>query len=192
MKNSKVKEILIPAVSLFIICVVVTVLLALTNSVTSPKIAQLKVDTENNTKKVVLSEADKFSEALKTSLDGTEYDYFEGLADNGDLIGYVFSTKAKGYGGDISIMVGVDTQGTVKGVQILSISETAGLGMNAKNESFLNQFVGKSGEIGVNKHSASDTEIQALTGATITSKAMATAVNTALSLYAQVGGENNG
>ncbi len=80
-------------------------------------------------------------------------------------------------------MVGIDTSGKVTGVSILSISETAGLGMNARNESFINQYIGKSGTIGICKNGASDTEIQALTGATITSKAVTSAVNTALSLY---------
>jgi len=89
-------------------------------------------------------------------------------------------------------MVGIDTSGKVTGVSILSISETAGLGMNAKNESFINQYIGKSGTIGVSKNGASDTEIQALTGATITSKAVTSAVNTALSLYSQIGGEKVG
>lgn len=192
MKNSKVKEILIPAVSLFIICLVVTTLLAFTNKVTKPKIDQLAIDTQNNTKKIVLSDAHSFSEEKTVSMNGAEYTYYDGLDESGETLGYVFSTSAKGYGGDIDVMVGVGTDGKVKGVSILSISETAGLGMNAKNDSFLKQFTGKSGEIGVSKTSPADNEIQALTGATITSKAMTSAVNTALSLYNEVGGENNG
>ncbi len=192
MKNSKVKEILIPAVSLFLICIVVTALLALTNSVTAPKIAQLAVDTENNTKKVVLQQAESFSDAKTAEKDGTEYTYYDGLSSDGETIGYVFSTSAKGYGGDIDVMVGVGTDGTVKGVSILSISETAGLGMNAKNEKFLNQFLGKTSGITVTKNSPADNEIQALTGATITSKAVTSAVDTALELYESIGGGNNG
>ena len=125
------------------------------------------------------------------SADGKDYTYYEGTA-SGDTIGYVFKTSAKGYGGDIDLMVGIDTSGKVTGVSILSISETAGLGMNAKNESFINQYIGKSGTIGVSKNGTSDTEIQALTGATITSKAVTSAVNTALSLYSQIGGEKVG
>ena len=65
--------------------------------------------------------------------------------------------------------------------------------MNAKNDSFLNQYNGKTGELGVIKNgTAAENEIQALTGATITSKAMTNAVNIAQSLYTQVGGENDG
>lgn len=192
MKNSKAKEIIVPAVSLFLICVVVTALLALTNAVTAPKIDALAVETQEASKKQVLSSAASFSEEKQVEKDGVSYTYYDGLASDGSVMGYVFVTSAKGYGGDISVMVGVLGDGTVAGVNILSINETAGLGMNAKNQSFLDQFLGKSGEIGVAKNNPSDTEIQALTGATITSRAMATAVNTALSLYAEIGGGQNG
>ena len=192
MKNSKAKEIIVPAVSLFLICVVVTALLALTNAVTAPKIDALAVETQEAAKKQVLSSAASFSEEKQVEKDGVSYTYYDGLASDGSVMGYVFVTSAKGYGGDISVMVGVLGDGTVAGVNILSINETAGLGMNAKNQSFLDQFLGKSGEIGVAKNNPSDTEIQALTGATITSRAMATAVNTALSLYAEIGGGQNG
>lgn len=192
MKNSKAKEIIVPAVSLFLICVVVTALLALTNAVTAPKIDALAVETQEASKKQVLSSATSFSEEKQVEKDGVSYTYYDGLTSDGSVMGYVFVTSAKGYGGDISVMVGVLGDGTVAGVNILSINETAGLGMNAKNQSFLDQFLGKSGEIGVAKNNPSDTEIQALTGATITSRAMATAVNTALSLYAEIGGGQNG
>lgn len=192
MKNSKAKEIIVPAVSLFLICVVVTALLALTNAVTAPKIDALAVETQEAAKKEVLSSAASFSEEKQIEKDGVSYTYYDGLSTDGSVMGYVFLTSAKGYGGDISVMVGVLGDGTVAGVNILSINETAGLGMNAKNQSFLDQFLGKSGEIGVAKNNPSDTEIQALTGATITSSAMATAVNTALSLYAEIGGGQNG
>lgn len=186
------KEILIPAVSLLLICAVVTALLGLTNSVTAPQIEKLAIETQEAAKKEVLPDAASFSDEKQTEKDGEAYPYFEGLSDSGETVGYVFQTSAKGYGGDISVMVGVHTDGTVAGVSILSISETAGLGMNAKNESFLQQFLGKSGTIGVQKNGSSDTEIQALTGATITSKAMASAVNQALALYETVGGAQNG
>lgn len=190
-KKFTAKDILIPTVSLFVICLVVTALLAVTNMLTAPQIQKLSKETEDKTKAEVLASADEFSDALTVRADGKDYTYYEGTA-SGDTIGYVFKTSAKGYGGDIDLMVGIDTSGKVTGVSILSISETAGLGMNAKNESFINQYIGKSGTIGVSKNGASDTEIQALTGATITSKAVTSAVNTALSLYPQIGGEKVG
>ena len=166
-KKFTAKDILIPTVSLFVICLVVTALLAVTNMLTAPQIQKLSKETEDKTKAEVLASADEFSDALTVSADGKDYTYYEGTA-SGDTIGYVFKTSAKGYGGDIDLMVGIDTSGKVTGVSILSISETAGLGMNAKDDSFINQYIGKSGTRGVSKNGASDTEIQALTGATIT------------------------
>ena len=168
MKKFSAREILIPTISLFLISAVVTLLLAVTNSVTAPKIEELQIETENKTKTAVLSSADSFSDAKAIQSDGTEYTYYEGYGSNGELTGYVITAVTKGYGGDISVMVGVNEDGTVAGIDFLSISETAGLGMNAQKDGFKDQYVGKSGQIGVSKNSPSDTEIQALTGATIT------------------------
>lgn len=192
MKQSKAKEIVVPALSLFLICVVVTALLGLTNAVTAPQIEALALETQEAAKAQVLPGAASFSEAKTVSVNGTAYTYYEGLDAAGATLGYVVETAAKGYGGDISLMVGVDAAGAVQGVSILSISETAGLGMNAENPEFLAQFVGKSGQIGVLKNGSSETEIQALTGATITSEAMADGVNQALAVCAQLGGDGNG
>lgn len=192
MKQSKIKEIVIPALSLFIICIVVTALLGLTNAVTAPKIEELAVETQEAAKKEVLADAASFGDAEQTQLSGTTYTYYNGLAADGSVMGYVVETVSKGYGGDISLMVGVGVDGTVQGVSILSINETAGLGMNAENPEFLEQFLGKSGTIGVQKNGSSDTEIQALTGATITSEAMADGVNQALLVCEQLGGGVNG
>lgn len=192
MKQSKIKEIVIPALSLFIICIVVTALLGLTNAVTAPKIEELAVETQEAAKKEVLADAASFGDAEQTQMSGTTYTYYKGLAADGSVMGYVVETVSKGYGGDISLMVGVGVDGTVQGVSILSINETAGLGMNAENPEFLEQFLGKSGTIGVQKNGSSDTEIQALTGATITSEAMADGVNQALLVCEQLGGGVNG
>ena len=99
----------------------------------------------------------------------------------GDL-GYVVTTTSKeGYGGDIQITVGVTVDGTVSGVSILSISETAGLGMKATEPAFYGQYQGKQTEnFYVSKDGGSGEPIEALSGATITSRAVTGAVNTAL------------
>lgn len=186
MKKFDLKEVLVPTISLFLICAIVTLLLAVTNSVTKPQIEKLQIETANKTKSQVLSVADSFSDEKTVDLNGATYTYFEGYDNENNVVGYVFTTSAKGYGGDIVTMVGVNNDGTVSGMDFLSISETAGLGMNADADEFKNQFVGKSGEIGVNKNAPAENEIQALTGATITSKAVTEAVNIALELYEEV------
>ncbi len=99
----------------------------------------------------------------------------------GDL-GYVVTvTDSEGYGGNIQITVGITSDGTVNGVSILSISETAGLGMRAEEPEFYGQYEGKQAEKFVVSKDGGDGEpIDALSGATITSRAVTGAVNTAL------------
>lgn len=100
-------------------------------------------------------------------------------------IGYVVTTTDKeGYGGDIQITVGITTDGTVNGVSILSISETAGLGMKATEPSFYEQYHGKlTDNFYVAKDGGSGESIDALSGATITSRAVTNAVNAAVKYY---------
>lgn len=192
-KQSSVKEILIPAIVLFLIAVVCTALLALTNDVTKQKIADIAVQTENEAKQAVLSDAASFSEAKTVTVDGTEYQYFEGLDANGAVVGYVIPQTTKSYGGALSLMVGISAaDDKITGVQISEINDTPGLGMKAKGADFLNQFAGKTGELTVSKNASADNEIQAITSATISSRAVTTAVNNAFAVYEQVkaGAEN--
>lgn len=182
----KIKEYAAPTVVLLIICVVAALLLAVTNNVTAPKIAEVNAQNEAYARQVVFADADSFGEEF-TNDDGIKL--VPALDKDGATIGYVVVTVEKGYGGDISVMTGVDLEGKVTGVSILSMSETAGLGANATKESFLKQFVGKISGIGVNKGTPAENEIKALTGATITSKAVAKAVDAAIEA---AGGENNG
>lgn len=99
--------------------------------------------------------------------------------------GYVITaTDKEGYGGDIQITVGITADGTVNGISILSISETAGLGMKATEPSFYEQYQGKQTEKFVVSKDGGDGEpIDALSGATITSRAVTGAVNAALGYY---------
>ena len=104
----------------------------------------------------------------------------------GKVIGYVINvTSHEGYGGDIEISVGIASDGTVKGIEMLSIGETAGLGMKAKDAEFKDQFrdkkvqkftYTKNGEKG-------DDKIDAISGATITTNAVTNAVDSALIYY---------
>ena len=106
--------------------------------------------------------------------------------EKGDLLGAVLNvTSTEGYGGDISFSMGILKDGTVSGIQILSISETAGLGMRAKEESFYGQFAGKNAEkFSYTKTGASaEDEIDAISGATITTRAMTNGVNAGLSYF---------
>ena len=99
--------------------------------------------------------------------------------------GYVVTaTDKEGYGGDIKITVGITADGTINGISILSISETAGLGMRATEPAFYEQYQGKQAEKFVVSKDGGDGEpIDALSGATITSRTVTGAVNAALGYY---------
>lgn len=109
----------------------------------------------------------------------------EVCAVKGGEAGYIVTTTDKeGYGGDIKITVGITSDGTVSGISILSITETAGLGMRATEPAFYNQYKGKQAEKFVVSKDGGDGEpIDALSGATITSRAVTGAVNAALGYY---------
>lgn len=117
---------------------------------------------------------------------------------SGNVIGDIFLiTTPEGYGGDITIMLGIKNDGAINGLEILSISETAGLGMKANTPEFKNQFKGKNVQkISYTKNGASaDYEIDALSGATITTNAVTNAVNAGLFYFStvntEIGGEAN-
>ncbi len=101
-------------------------------------------------------------------------------------LGYVITvTEHEGYGGDITFTVGIKQDGTICGVSVLTINETAGLGMKAKETSFLNQFKDKKVEkFTYTKNGATkENEIDAISGATITTKAMTKGVNAAIECF---------
>lgn len=192
-KDSTLKEILRPALMLFIIGAVCTALLAGTNLLTKDKIAEITSKQENEAKAAVLSAATEFSEEKTVTVNGVSYTYFEGIAD-GKAVGIVVPLTTKSYGGDLSLVVGIDYESAkITGVKITEINDTPGLGMKAKSADFINNYLNKSGEIGVTKSTPAENEIQAISGATITSKAVTGAVNTAFSVYSEVkDGENLG
>lgn len=107
------------------------------------------------------------------------------------VIGYVFSvTNPEGYGGDIQLSVGIKNDGTVNGYEVLSISETAGLGMKATESEFKDQFKGKKAEkLEVVKTGAKEEQqIDAISGATITSTAVTKEINACLAYVNSVKG----
>lgn len=118
----------------------------------------------------------------KVSIDGA----MEAVDANGAVIGYLItSTSSESYGGDVQISVGITADGTITGVGFLAINDTPGLGMKAKEPAFKDQFNGRAAQIfEVTKTAASgDAQIQAISGATITSSAVTNAVNAAVYFY---------
>lgn len=188
MKKIKFKDIFVPTISLFLICLVVAVLLGGANELTKAPIAQLQAQKADEAKMQVCPEAVSFDGEK-----GLEIEFYRGFDKDGNLVGYAIPSSHKGYGGEIEIMVGISTQGEITGVSILSINETPGLGMNAKNEYFTNQFLQDVPDNGFTAKSddSSKKKIDALTGATITSEAVSQAVNKAIDVYKSLEGGGN-
>lgn len=190
----------IDAVKLCIITLVAGLLLGGVYQVTKTVIEQHQKETTEAAYRNVCPGAENFEEtdALKAAVENSETLFADQAYGNivvttamaakdtgGNVVGYVIDiTDRDGYGGDIQLVVGLDAEMKVTGLDILSINETAGLGMNAKNDSFRNQYIGKQvEEFSVTKTGASaENEIDALSGATITSNAVTNGVNAALKL----------
>lgn len=182
-----VKEILKPTLILTLIATIVTVLLVLTNGVTKDKIAELQAQAEDEAKLAVLPEADGFEEKT-VDVDGASQTYFE--ATNG--AGYVFSTSSKGYGGAVVVMTGISADGEVTGVKLTSQNETPGLGQKALDASYTDQYLMAlpKGGFAVKKDDPAG-QIDAIAGATITSRAVTNSVNAAIDAYNVITGGAN-
>lgn len=177
-----IKSIIKPALSLFVICLATTVFLAVTSALTEDKIVERAEQDITNTRKVVLSQASEFED-----IEGKDNTVC-GKDSSGNIVGYVITVTEKGYGGQIQVMVGIDSDGKVSGVSILSHNETPGLGAKTAEDEFLKQYKNLNSEAEVGK------DIVAVTGATISSKAVTRSVNAALNEYKNItgGNQNNG
>ncbi|MDN0031469.1 FMN-binding protein [Oscillibacter ruminantium] len=187
--------------TLLITCVIVAGLLGLVNQLTAPNIAAInKANTEKAMAAVVADPASTFSDPLSITDDMTaaaaQYkttvsEIYE-VQSNGAAAGYAVKVNASGSQGTIVMMVGVDSEGAVTGVSIVKNAETSGIGTRVMNNEalansgvgVLDQFVGMShadGDLAVG------TNVDAITGATVSSKGVTSGVNGALAVVEAMG-----
>lgn len=188
------------ALALTAITLVIGVLLGVVYEVTKEPIAQQEVKAKQEACVEVFPEADSFeavdfresADTFRKALDEAGYqaqtvdEVYQALDASGEVAGYVITvTSSEGYGGDIQFSMGVSMDGTTLGISFLSISETAGLGMNADTDSFRDQFKDQNvSEFSYSKTGASaEGEIDALSGATITTNAVTNGVNAGLCAF---------
>lgn len=193
-KSTIVKD----AMILFIITLIAGFALGLVHEITLPAIEAQKLQAKTQAYLTVYAEAAEFAEddtlTLQTSqaatvLESKGYtnitidEAFIAVDGSGNKLGYVMSvTTQEGYAGTITLSLGYGLDGMVKGMEILTINETAGLGANASEDSFKSQFANKKvDEFVVTKlGAATENEIDALSGATITTSAVVDAVNSGI------------
>ncbi len=179
MKKFNLREILFPTVALFLICLIASLLLACTNAITKEKIQQAQLTQKEESKKLIFASAHDFSEEDSVTIaESIVVKYSAALNENREPIGYVFTCAAKGYGGPVSVMTGMDLSGTVVRVLILSMDdETPGLGQNAGKDEFLELFSGQNAPFTWVKSGGSGSKITGVTSATYTSEAVIDCVN---------------
>lgn len=197
MKN---KTTIINALILMVITLVAGFLLGFVNDLTAGPIEENRNEQILMANKAVFPEADSFERtaALDKVLESQEVilakssvdfgkvtinDVKEARNASGACIGYlVTSTSHEGYGGDITIVVGIDSEGKVLGIEFTTLDETVGFGASASEPEFKDQFAGKTVEqfAYTKGEPAADNEIKAISGATKTTRAVTNAVNAAV------------
>lgn len=183
------KNILIPALALFLTTAISTALLGIARDFTAAPIEMQRKKTQEKAMNEVLPDASAFTEISFSPKDSIKSitRIFEGEKD-GAVTGYVVELSPSGYGGEINMVVGISKENNlVSGMRILNHSETPGLGALAAEENFYTRFNGKKlSPLTVVKTSPSaDNEIEAITASTITSRAVTNAVNEAIEWYTE-------
>lgn len=197
MKNKIIKD----ALALTLITLVAGVALGGVYEITKDPIAKQEAQAKAEAYEQVFTDAaafeavemdDTLTKTIRDQLDQEGYkaqsieEVMRAEDQSGETLGYAFTVvTSEGYGGDIQFSMGVQNDGTLNGISILSIGETAGLGMNADTPAFKDQFVGKQVEkLQYTKNGATqDDEINAISGATVTTNAMTNGVNAGLSAF---------
>ena len=197
MKNKIIKD----ALALTLITLVAGVALGGVYEITKDPIARQEAQAKAEAYEQVFTDAAAFEEVkmddtliqtIRDQLDQEGYkaqsieEIMRAENESGETLGYAFTVvTSEGYGGDIQFSMGVQNDSTLNGISILSIGETAGLGMNADTPAFKDQFVGKQVEqLQYTKNGATqDDEINAISGATVTTNAMTNGVNAGLCAF---------
>lgn len=192
MENSTFKEYIKPALVLVVICLVVSFALSQTFALTKPIIEANEAKAADAARALVLPEGGSFS-AYEGTLNEGVVDYY--IADNG--AGVACTSTAKSFGGTITVMVGIDSVGAITGVTVTKHADTPGLGTKAMTVEYLSQYNGKTaadvipdmGAIGQD-NIKNNSNMDAITGATISSNGVYHSVQGALAQFEIAGGVN--
>ncbi len=184
-KKSDILNIFSVALKLFLITAISACVLAVINNITAPIIEKNTIDKQELAMKSVVENAVRFEKADMSALALVDLQcavsgVYNAVDTQDKTIGYAVMVSSGGYGGEILLTVGMDTDLKVTGIDIISHSETPGLGAKCVKDEFKNQFIGKDADIQVVKSGAEDNQIDAITSATITSKAVTAGVNCAI------------
>ena len=177
-----VRDVLNTGVKLFVITSVVCVMLFFVNYVTKDRIAEFELTKINNAITALIGDdeglrIDKADDYGEKNIKDV-YVVTKGDGDDQKVFGYCVYVTDKGYGGEMDLLVGLTANGYVSGIEVISDKETAGIGKKVLSGDFMTRFNGRGGEVVLGEDG-----INAVSGATITSKAVTRCVNTVLEFY---------
>lgn len=181
-KGFDTKFVVATALKLLLISAVTALLLSGVNALTKDTIAENDAKEKSAAIAAIFPDSDS-SESADVTIDGVNGVWL--VTSGGDILGYAASVSPLGFGGALDMMVGVNSDGTIAGMKIVSHSETPGLGSRVDDPDYLSQYTGKSGTLSLGNG------IDAITGSTISSKAVLEAANRALAAYSDVFTEND-
>ena len=187
------------SLTLLIISLVVALLLGVVNGLTAGPIEDIKQEKKAKAMSAVMADCTYQQETVSDDMTAAAAAFesklgevYSAKAADGSLAGYVLEVLPSGFGGDIDMMVGVSKDGAVTGVYVVTASETAGVGTkvteNKNNKAgvpMLDQFIGKS--IADGSQLSVGSNVDAVSGATVSSKAVTRGINAALSVRALLG-----
>lgn len=181
MKNNDFKTTFAPTIVLVIICLVITAALVTTNGATAPQIAKIAKQNADATRAKVLTEADSF-----TAYDGKLNDGITEVYIANNKTGMVVTSTSKSFGGTMTVMIGIDPNGAITGVEVTGHADTPGLGTKAMTPEFLAKYKGIK-ELTADKVK-DQTVAPYVVGASVSSGGVYDAVKGALQQYADCGG----
>lgn len=168
-------------------------ILGVLNQETKGIIEEVKIKENNEARQEVLPNGMDFNELDESELNAITkeaplvQEIYVGL-DGEATVGYTIKTEISGYSGPVVVMTGIDNEGIITGMKVVSNTETPGLGANAATPEFQKQYLEKLAEddIELVKNAPTEEQVEALTGATITSKAVTDSVNEAIKAYKNI------
>ena len=167
-----------PIVVLCVICIVVTGALAATNRVTAPIIEAATLAAQEAARTELLPDAQSFEK-----VEGIDVANVSDVYRTTNDVGVVITSSAKGYGGDVVVMTAITPDGNIKQIKVTEQSETKGIGSNVvSTPSYWERYEGVSAAQAL----VLNQDIDAYSGATISSRAVLTAVNSAIEAYNQI------
>ncbi len=190
MPKPAIKELVTPVLVMTLICVVTTLLLATVHAVTRDRIAEWAAAAESAAMRAILPQAATFAASPIPDGHPEVTAVVTGTDSAGAAVGHVFTSSARGYAGPVWVMTGIDGHGYILDVRVVQDDETPGLGKKIHEASFLQAFPGQSvtSVFSVKPDDFARTRIDAVAGATISSRAVADAVNRACAAYLDLSG----